>query len=81
MALTVVAEIAGPDFAQTLQLALEYAPEPPFATGRPEIARARDRGRGARQARIAGCEPGKPPRRARENTDNVAPRFARAPRV
>jgi transcriptional regulator GlxA family with amidase domain len=39
MALTVMAEIAGPDFAQTVQLALEYAPEPPFASGRPEIAR------------------------------------------
>lgn len=38
MALTVVAEIAGPDYAQTLQLALEYAPEPPFTSGRPEIA-------------------------------------------
>jgi transcriptional regulator GlxA family with amidase domain len=39
MALTVMAEVAGPDFAQTVQLALEYAPEPPFAAGRPEIAR------------------------------------------
>ncbi len=38
MALTVVAEVAGQDYAQTLQLALEYAPEPPFACGRPEIA-------------------------------------------
>jgi acyl-coenzyme A thioesterase PaaI-like protein len=26
MALTVIAEIAGPDFAQTVQLAIEYAP-------------------------------------------------------
>ncbi len=39
MALTVMAEVAGPDFAQTVQLGLEYAPEPPFAAGRPEIAR------------------------------------------
>jgi cyclohexyl-isocyanide hydratase len=39
MALTVVAEIAGRDFAESLQLGLEYAPEPPFAAGRPEIAR------------------------------------------
>jgi transcriptional regulator GlxA family with amidase domain len=38
MALTVAAEIAGRDFAQGLQLALEYAPEPPFAAGRPESA-------------------------------------------
>jgi transcriptional regulator GlxA family with amidase domain len=39
MALAVSAQIAGDDFAQTLQLALEYAPEPPFACGRPELAR------------------------------------------
>lgn len=41
MALTVMAEIAGADFAQTVQLGLEYAPEPPFASGRPETAPAR----------------------------------------
>lgn len=40
MALSVVAEIAGVDYAQALQLALEYAPEPPFDCGRPERARA-----------------------------------------
>jgi cyclohexyl-isocyanide hydratase len=40
MALTVMAEVAGPDFAQTVQLAIEYAPEPPFASGRPETAPA-----------------------------------------
>lgn len=39
MALTVMAEIAGPDHAQTVQLALEYAPAPPFDSGRPESAR------------------------------------------
>ena len=39
MALTVVAEIAGRDVAEGLQLAIEYAPEPPFASGRPEQAR------------------------------------------
>jgi cyclohexyl-isocyanide hydratase len=38
MALAVTAEIAGEEFAQTLQLALEYAPEPPFNCGRPELA-------------------------------------------
>jgi transcriptional regulator GlxA family with amidase domain len=37
-ALTVAAELAGPDFAQTLQLGLEYAPAPPFNAGRPELA-------------------------------------------
>src|SRR5579863_6250782 len=40
MALTVVAEIAGRDFAEGVQLAIEYAPEPPFDSGRPERARA-----------------------------------------
>jgi transcriptional regulator GlxA family with amidase domain len=39
MALAVTAQIAGDDFAQTVQLALEYAPEPPFNCGRPELAR------------------------------------------
>ena len=43
MALTVAAEIAGRDFAEGLQLALEYAPEPPFAAGRPEDAQPRVR--------------------------------------
>lgn len=37
-AFTVMAEIAGDDFAQTVQLALEYAPAPPFDAGRPETA-------------------------------------------
>jgi transcriptional regulator GlxA family with amidase domain len=39
MALTVVAEIAGADYAQTVQLGIEYAPMPPFDCGRPERAR------------------------------------------
>jgi putative intracellular protease/amidase len=37
-ALVVLAEIAGPEVAQTLQLGLEYAPAPPFDAGRPEHA-------------------------------------------
>jgi cyclohexyl-isocyanide hydratase len=37
-ALTLVAEIAGPKFAQALQLGLEYAPAPPFNAGAPETA-------------------------------------------
>ncbi|GAJ30465.1 DJ-1/PfpI family protein [Acidomonas methanolica] len=37
-ALTVLAEIAGAEVAQTLQLGLEYAPAPPFTSGRPETA-------------------------------------------
>jgi cyclohexyl-isocyanide hydratase len=39
MALTVMAEIAGVDYAQAVQLSLEYAPDPPFDCGRPERAR------------------------------------------
>jgi transcriptional regulator GlxA family with amidase domain len=39
MALSVMAEIAGVDYAQVVQLAVEYAPEPPFDCGRPERAR------------------------------------------
>jgi transcriptional regulator GlxA family with amidase domain len=39
MALSVMADIAGADYAQSVQLALEYAPEPPFDCGRPERAR------------------------------------------
>jgi transcriptional regulator GlxA family with amidase domain len=39
MALTVVAESAGADYAQTVQLGIEYAPMPPFDCGRPERAR------------------------------------------
>jgi len=39
MALAVIAEIAGTDYAQVVQLALEYSPEPPFDSGRPERAR------------------------------------------
>lgn len=37
-AFTVLAEIAGAAAAQTIQLALEYAPAPPFESGRPDIA-------------------------------------------
>jgi putative intracellular protease/amidase len=37
-ALTVVAELAGPETAQAIQLRIEYAPAPPFAAGAPETA-------------------------------------------
>lgn len=37
-AFTVAAELAGAEFAQFLQLMLEYAPAPPFNAGRPETA-------------------------------------------
>ena len=37
-AFNVLAELAGDDYAQTVQLGLEYAPAPPFNAGRPELA-------------------------------------------
>jgi cyclohexyl-isocyanide hydratase len=37
-ALTLMAELSGPVVAQSIQLALEYAPEPPFDSGRPDTA-------------------------------------------
>jgi cyclohexyl-isocyanide hydratase len=33
-----VAELAGPETAQAIQLQIEYAPAPPFAAGVPETA-------------------------------------------
>ena len=39
-ALTVVAEMAGPETAQAIQLQIEYAPAPPFDAGAPETAPA-----------------------------------------
>jgi cyclohexyl-isocyanide hydratase len=39
MALEVMAEVAGRDYAEAVQLAIEYAPAPPFDSGRPELAR------------------------------------------
>lgn len=38
IALTIVAEIAGEETAKQVQLMIEYAPAPPFASGRPETA-------------------------------------------
>ncbi len=38
-ALTLLEEIAGRDYAEGVQLGLEYAPAPPFNSGRPELAR------------------------------------------
>jgi transcriptional regulator GlxA family with amidase domain len=40
MALAVMAEIAGDDYAQSVQLSIEYAPAPPFNAGRPELVPA-----------------------------------------
>jgi cyclohexyl-isocyanide hydratase len=61
MALTVMSEIAGADYAQSVQLGIEYAPAPPFQSGRPELAPAHilaetqkryDRVRAARNAAV-----------------------------
>jgi cyclohexyl-isocyanide hydratase len=40
LALTLMAEIAGRPYAEAVQLAIEYAPAPPFDSGRPESARS-----------------------------------------
>ncbi|MEJ6595214.1 DJ-1/PfpI family protein [Parasphingorhabdus sp.] len=37
-ALTVVAEIAGQELAESIQLSLEYDPHPPFNSGHPDVA-------------------------------------------
>ena len=56
-ALTMVAELAGPETARGIQLQLEYAPAPPFDAGSPEtasdhvLAAVRARGAGMRAAR------------------------------
>jgi cyclohexyl-isocyanide hydratase len=39
-ALTIAAELAGDTVAEGIQLAIEYAPAPPFSAGRPETAPA-----------------------------------------
>jgi cyclohexyl-isocyanide hydratase len=44
-AFTVLAEIAGEDFAKSVQLGLEYAPAPPFDSGHPSTASADIRAR------------------------------------
>jgi cyclohexyl-isocyanide hydratase len=38
-AFVLLTELAGEDYAQSVQLGLEYAPAPPFNVGRPELAR------------------------------------------
>ena len=38
MALALAARIAGDEYAQTIQLGIEYDPEPPFSAGSPKKA-------------------------------------------
>jgi cyclohexyl-isocyanide hydratase len=58
-ALTIAAEIAGPEVAQAIQLQIEYAPAPPFNAGTPAtapaevLAAAQARGAGMRAERVA----------------------------
>jgi cyclohexyl-isocyanide hydratase len=57
-----VAELAGRDVAEGIQLGIEYAPAPPFDSGSPDTARPEvlaavrgrmDRARAAREAMVA----------------------------
>ncbi|WP_309606433.1 DJ-1/PfpI family protein [Phenylobacterium sp.] len=56
-AFTVLAELAGEAHAQEVQLGLEYAPQPPFNAGRPELAPPRVLE--AYQSRMAGLIAGR----------------------
>lgn len=73
VALTVISEIFGTELAQSLQLALEYAPAPPFQSGRPESAAPAilEQVRSRYAARVAGSR-----RLAEELAAHVAPRSA-----
>jgi len=61
-ALSVVAELAGPETAQAIQLGIEYAPAPPFDAGTPEtappaiLARVRKRMMGMAAQRCSAVE-------------------------
>ena len=63
-ALSVVAELSGPEIAQAIQLQIEYAPEPPFDAGVPETAPPASRfhvyASGWRRWRRSDAEPSKP---------------------
>jgi len=62
MALTVVAELAGETTARAIQLAIEYAPAPPFDAGTPEgagpeaVTRLRERLAAAGPQRLAAVQ-------------------------
>lgn len=61
MALTVLDDVMGRDFAEVVQLGIEYAPAPPFDAGRPEhvrpaiLASARQRFEAVRETREAAA--------------------------
>jgi cyclohexyl-isocyanide hydratase len=62
LALTIIAEVFGDATAQGVQLAMEYAPEPPFNSGRPEtappevVARMKERLQGMAAERLAAAQ-------------------------
>ncbi len=56
LALSVVADIAGPEVAQAIQLGLEYDPQPPFDAGAPSKAPAEIRDLVAGLMETAGAE-------------------------
>ena len=55
MALALLAKISGDEFAQTIQLLIEYDPQPPFDAGSPEQGTAGDRAAAARARRRASA--------------------------
>jgi cyclohexyl-isocyanide hydratase len=73
MALSVMSEIAGVDYAQTVQLALEYAPEPPFDSGRPERARPEIVAAALKRMDAGGAERSAAARRAAESLRLAVP--------
>jgi len=58
MALTLAARVAGDDVAQTIQLGIEYDPQPPFHAGSPQTAPPHivERLRERLRERLAGAE-------------------------
>ena len=62
MALTVMAEIAGRDFAEAVQLGIEYAPQPPFACRLVRRRRARKCWRQPADGSMRSGRTGSPPR-------------------
>jgi len=56
VALAVLADVAGAEYAQSVQLAIEYAPAPPFDAGRPESAPAGVRQRMQQRLQAMGAD-------------------------
>lgn len=73
MALTVMAEVAGADFAKAVQLAIEYAPAPPFDCGRPELAPASIVAAARQRLDAIGGERGAAVRRAAARLERKVP--------